>query len=209
MRNRHSIILEEQQYWKNWTTNNGDEQYPLQPFIYSHSQRVVNQTDNLIRDLDSHENATLFVRVNIDNGILHLIYLTWDNSSDKVDLVEAKGLTGHPSFHTHKKSEFPITTQLANLATKDGFVDVQNPQTLDADSLYLTVQRGSCISRFAAYGPEIDTSGHEDTLALFAQYLLKKLPNPSFSKAGKSLLPRNDNHPTQSVTCLICMSSIK
>lgn len=174
MENIHLSVSEEQQYWKNWITAYCGEDCPLQPFVYSHSQQVVDQADNLIRRLGSHENSALFARVNIDNGLLHLIYLAWDDSSDRVDLVEAKGLMDRPSSSARTKGETPITTPLANLANKGDFVDILNPKMLDADSLYLSVRRGSDVSRFAAYGHEIDADGSEHALVQFARYLLRR-----------------------------------
>lgn len=176
-----SISFEaEQQHWRQWIGAHDDNTCPLQPFIFGGTQAKLELAERLIKKLGTHDNVALFVRVNIDNGILKLAYLTWDEPGGLVYSIEGDGLKGKFTLSQDSVTNHVVIRLLNDLPINNDIVDLKNRKIFDADSMYLTVVKKGKITRYASYGPEIiHDQVNEVSLRQFAEYVnrLAKISN--------------------------------
>lgn len=176
----------EQEFWYKWIAAQKDPNCPLQPFILINTRDEINKIDKIIEKTKKAENAILFVRVNIDNGIANVEYLTTKCEDGGVldykfwDVLNKAFLENKMNSKDHD-----ICTLISAVSNYSLYVDVKDYMILDRDSIYMAVMTKGRVSRFAAYNPKFTSDNDKIKLPiLYLEKYLNVLEKEDLSKAN-------------------------
>jgi hypothetical protein len=165
------LINKEQIYWKNWILIHNLSNCPLVPFVLSPTKAKIDTFDKVIENLGSFDHKMLFVRINIDNGILQIFFCAWNKDENicnfvKLDGFEGEIVSGQKHCNTQLFEQLFVSTLGDDVVT-----DLKNSFVLDSDSMYLSLCIDRKIIRYASYDSTIDTEDMESIPLRFVKYL--------------------------------------
>lgn len=176
MKNETLSIFQEQDFWNNWISDQDEYSCPLEPFIISYTEEEISQVDNAIRQIDDYTNSLLIVRSNIDNGIFQIHYYSWNESEDFVNYVKWPGLNSEIAQGQQTRNA-NFLKKINRTLNRPVIIDLGNRNTLDGDSIYVSLLHDGLIRRFATYNPMVENYSSEfpiNYLEYMRQYIEKK-----------------------------------
>jgi hypothetical protein len=167
-------LKNEHGFWRNWINTNKEVYSPLEPFNITSTSRQLIAFDKKIKELGKANNAVLFVRINIDNGVFQVVYYSWDVTSDVYSFVVLDDISGHLKSGTNLKAEPQFSNIFTSIGDEKTHGEYEGGYIFDADSVYLTISVSNKKTRYGLYNPDI--ADYDDFLApvIVAKYIKRK-----------------------------------